>query len=50
MAHMRLVMVAGVENPYSLIAIFGWGHPAIKVGRAVYVTRWTPVEVVPYLH
>jgi hypothetical protein len=31
-----------------LIAIFGRGHLTIKAGVAVYVTKCTPVEVVPW--
>jgi hypothetical protein len=38
------------DNPYSLITIFGRGHLAIKVGGAVYVTRYAPVEVIPQSH
>ncbi len=37
----------GADNPYSLITIFGRGHLAIKAGGAVYVTRCSPVEVLP---
>ncbi len=32
-AHTRLEAVAGTDNPYSLIPIFGWGHLAIKASR-----------------
>ncbi len=49
-AHTRLETMAGADNPYSLVAIFGRGHLAIKAGRAVYVTRCAPVEVVPRSH
>jgi hypothetical protein len=49
-AHTRLEAVAGADNPYSLIAVFGRGHLAIKAGGAVYVTRCAPVEVVPREH
>jgi hypothetical protein len=49
-AHMRLEVIAGADNPYSLITIFGRGHLAIKAGGAVYVTRCSPVEVVPRSH
>jgi hypothetical protein len=49
-AHTRLEVIAGADNPYSLIAIFGRGHLAIKAGEAVYVTRCSPVEVVPCSH
>jgi hypothetical protein len=43
----RLEAVAGTDNPYSLIAISSRGHLAFKAGRAVYVTRCSPVKVVP---
>jgi hypothetical protein len=46
---MRLEAIAGADNPYSLITIFGRGHLAIKAGGAVYVTRSAPVEVLPRL-
>jgi hypothetical protein len=49
-AHMRLEAIAGADNPYSLITIFGRGHLAIKAGGAVYVTRCSPVEVIPRSH
>jgi hypothetical protein len=49
-AHTRLEAIAGADNPYSLITIFGRGHLAIKAGDAVYVTRCSPVEVVPQSH
>jgi hypothetical protein len=49
-AHTRLEAIAGADNPYSLITIFGRGHLAIKAGGAVYVTRCSPVEVIPRSH
>jgi hypothetical protein len=49
-AHTRLEAIAGADNPYSLITIFGRGHLAIKEGGAVYVTRCSPVEVLPRSH
>ncbi len=42
-AHTRLEAIAGTDNPYSLITIFGRGHLAIKAGSSVYVTRYAPV-------
>ncbi len=49
--HIRLEAIAGADNPYSLITIFGRGHLAIKAGGgAVYVTRCSPVEVLPRSH
>jgi hypothetical protein len=49
-ARTRLEAIAGADNPYSLITIFRRGHLAIKAGGAVYVTRCSPVEVVPRSH
>ncbi len=49
-AHARLEAIAGADNPYSLITIFGRGHLAIKAGGAVYVTRCASVEVLPQSH
>jgi hypothetical protein len=49
-AHTWLEAIAGADNPYSLITIFGRGHLAIKAGGAVYVTRCSPVEVLPRSH
>jgi hypothetical protein len=46
-AHTRLEAIAGADNPYSLITIFGRGHLAINAGGAVFVTRCSPVEVLP---
>jgi hypothetical protein len=48
--HTRLEAIAGADNPYSLITIFGRGHLAIKAGGAVYVTCCAPVEVLPRSH
>ncbi len=47
-AHTRPEAVAGADNPYSLIAMFGKSHLAIKAGAAVYVKRCAPVEMVPW--
>jgi hypothetical protein len=49
-AHTGLEAIAGADNPYSLITIFGRGHLAIKAGGALYVTRCAPVEVLPRSH
>jgi hypothetical protein len=49
-AHTRLEAIAGADNPYSLITIFGRGHLAIKAGDVVYMTRCSPVEVLPRSH
>jgi hypothetical protein len=48
--HTRLEAIAGADNPYSLITIFGRGHLAIKAGGAVYVMRCSQVEVLPGSH
>jgi hypothetical protein len=48
MAHIRLEAIAGADNPYSLLQVFGRGHMITKSGGAVtYVTRCNPVEVSP---
>ncbi len=49
-AHTWLEAIAGSDNPYSLITIFRRGHRGIKAGGAVYVTRCSPVEVLPQSH
>jgi hypothetical protein len=49
-AHTRLEAIAGADNPYSLITIFRRGHLAIKAEGVVYVTRCSPVEVIPRSH
>jgi hypothetical protein len=49
-AHTHLEAIAGVDNPYSLITIFGRGHLAIKAEGAAYVIRCAPVEVLPQSH
>ncbi len=49
-AHTRLEVISEADNPYSLITVFGRGHLAIKAGGVVYVTRCSPVEVVPRSH
>jgi hypothetical protein len=49
-AYTRLEAIAGADNPYSLITIFGRGHLAIKAGGEVYVTRCSPVEVLSLSH
>jgi hypothetical protein len=49
-AHLRLESIAGAENPYSLMEVFGKGHLVTKNGATVYVTRCQPVEVTPRTH
>jgi hypothetical protein len=48
--HVRLESLAGAENPYSLMQVFGRGHQITKNGATVYVTKCQPVEVVPRQH
>jgi hypothetical protein len=36
-----------LDNPYSLIEVFGRGHLSTRAGAAVYVTRCAPVSVLP---
>jgi hypothetical protein len=48
--HLRLESIAGAENPYSLIEVFGRGHLVTKNGATVYETRCQPVEVTPRTH
>jgi hypothetical protein len=48
--HTRLEAIAGADNLYSLITIFRRGHLAIKARGAVYVTRCSPVKVLPRSH
>ncbi len=38
-AHTRLESIAGAENPYSLMQVFGRGHQVTRNGATVYVTR-----------
>jgi hypothetical protein len=45
--HVRLESLAGAENPYSLMQVFGRGHHVIKNGAMVYVTKCQPVSVRP---
>jgi hypothetical protein len=49
-AHVRLESLAGAENPYSLMQVFGRGHQITRNGATVYVTKCQPVEVVPRQH
>jgi hypothetical protein len=46
-AQMRLEAIAGADNPYSLLQVFGRGHVIAKNGAVAYVTRCNPVEVLP---
>jgi hypothetical protein len=49
-AHIRLEAVARAGYPYSLIAISGRDHLAIKAEATVYVARFVPLEIEPWLH
>ncbi len=49
-AHVRLESLAGAENPYSLMQVFGRGHQVTRNGATVYVTKCQAVEVVPRQH
>ena len=49
-AHTRLESIAGVENPYSLMQVFGRGHQVTRNGATVYVTRCQATEVTPRTH
>ncbi len=46
-AQVRLEAIAGADNPYSLLQVFGRGHMISKSGAVAYVTRCNPVEVLP---
>jgi hypothetical protein len=46
-ASTRLESIAGTENPYSLMEVFGRGHLATKAGATVYITKCRPVSVTP---
>jgi hypothetical protein len=46
-AQVRLEAIAGADNPYSLLQVFGRGHVITKSGAVTYVTRCNPVEVLP---
>jgi hypothetical protein len=49
-AHTRLESIAGAENPYSLMQVFGRGHLVTRNGATVYVTRCQAAEVLPKTH
>jgi hypothetical protein len=48
--HTRLESIAGAENPYSLMQVFGRGHLVTHNGATVYVTRCQAAEVLPRTH
>jgi len=50
-AHTRLESITGVvENPYSLMQVFGRGHQVNRNGTTVYVTRCQATDVLPRTH
>jgi hypothetical protein len=49
-AHTRLESIAGAENPYSLMQVYGRGHLVTRNGAAVYLTRCQAAEVLPRTH
>jgi hypothetical protein len=49
-AYTRLESIAGAENPYSLIQVFGRGHQVTRNGAMVYMTRCQMTEVLPRTH
>ncbi len=49
-AHTRLESIAGAENPYSLMQVFGRGHQVTHTGAMVYVARCQAAEVLPRTH
>jgi hypothetical protein len=48
--HVRMESLAGAENPYSLMQVFGRGHQITRNGATVYVTKCQAVKVVPRQH
>ncbi len=46
----RLESIAGAENPYSLMQVFGRGHLVTRNGATVYVTRCQATEDAHQLH
>ncbi len=43
MAFVQQKAIAGTENPYSLLLVFGHGHIIIKSGAVAYMTLCSPV-------
>ncbi len=46
----QLESITGVENPYSLMQVFGRGHQVTRNGATVYVTRCQATDVLPRTH
>jgi hypothetical protein len=49
-ARTRMESIAGAENPYSLMQVFGRGPQVTRNGATVYVTRCQAAEVLPRTH
>ena len=49
-AHTRQESITGVENPYSLMQVFGRGHQVTCNGATVYVSRCQAMDVLPRTH
>ncbi len=49
-AHKGLESITGVENPYSLVQVFGRGNQVTCNGAMVYVTRCQATDVLPRTH
>jgi hypothetical protein len=48
--HTRLESIAGAENTYSLMQVFGRGHQVTRNGATMYMTRCQAAEVLPRTH
>lgn len=42
--HLKLQAIAGANNPYSLLDLYGPGHVYYRAGAVVYINKCTPVE------
>ncbi len=49
-AEFTMESIAGAENPYSLMQVFGRGHLVTRNGATVYVTWCQAAEVLPRTH
>ncbi|OBQ32975.1 MAG: hypothetical protein AN484_27535, partial [Aphanizomenon flos-aquae WA102] len=47
LAYARLESIAGADNQYSLMQVFGRGHIITRSGASMYVTHCNPVDVLP---
>jgi hypothetical protein len=48
-AQVRLEAIAGTDNPYSLLQVFGRGHVITKSLAMAYMMRCNPVDVLPQI-